>query len=377
MAEVTMICVDNSGALTRGNRGTGLIKAQAEAIELYCSQKIQAHPENMVGFTTMGEVSVFCEPSRDLKYILHMLRRLIFSGFLNLPNCVGWAKYALQSSGLPKKRLVTFAGSDLHMIMPSLENLATFLKELNVAVDVINFGFQDPPMHPRGRKDKFLRAFVAAVNVDGNSRYLYAPDGSPYSLDKNLSSSPIMPRVGDGSTALAAAATVTLSLLEETKPHQNKAVVPDYENVDPERHFLYSKYGLLSSELLVVTDTISGLVIAFESPAIVSAEKAVEIIAKKISSSRDIRTSDPHALIIDGNSLAFPLDGDIKNTYFWILKALVTRLVKEGTMLQEANISIGKSGFEEMQLSGPCNWLKDLKSIDYVCGTFCVDHTQS
>ncbi|GJS41215.1 hypothetical protein Tco_0566258 [Tanacetum coccineum] len=154
-----------------------------------------------------------------------------------------------------------------------------------------------------------------------------------------------MPRVGDGSTALAAAATVTLSLLEETKPHQNKAVVPDYENVDPECHFLYSKYGLLSSELLVVTDTISGLVIAFESPAIVSAEKAVEIIAKvskeNFKQQRDIRTSDPHALIIDGNSLAFPLDGDIKNTYFWILKALVTRLVKEGTMLQEANISIG------------------------------------
>ncbi|KAG6475120.1 putative phospholipid-transporting ATPase 9 [Zingiber officinale] len=90
-------------------------------------------------------------------------------------------------------------------------------------------------------------------------------------------------------------------------------------------------------------------------------------------------TSESFALIIDGKSLAYALEDDVKNLFLQLAvgcasviccrsspkqKALVTRLVKEGTgkvtlaigdgandvgMLQEADIGIGISGAEGMQ----------------------------
>ncbi|PWA58209.1 ATPase E1-E2 type family protein / haloacid dehalogenase-like hydrolase family protein [Artemisia annua] len=134
------------------------------------------------------------------------------------------------------------------------------------------------------------------------------------------------------------------------------------------------------------------IIITLESPEIVSAEKAgdknviakisKENVKKQILAGKAQLTassSDPYALIIDGKSLAYALDDDIKNTFLDLAiacasviccrsspkqKALVTRLVKEGTgkttlaigdgandvgMLQEADIGIGISGVEGMQ----------------------------
>ncbi|GKE45872.1 hypothetical protein Tco_1473156, partial [Tanacetum coccineum] len=48
MAEVTMICVDNSGFMCGMYGGLGLMKAQTDAIELYFSAKLEAHPDNLV-----------------------------------------------------------------------------------------------------------------------------------------------------------------------------------------------------------------------------------------------------------------------------------------------------------------------------------------
>ncbi|KAJ9554072.1 hypothetical protein OSB04_018117 [Centaurea solstitialis] len=134
------------------------------------------------------------------------------------------------------------------------------------------------------------------------------------------------------------------------------------------------------------------IIVTLESPEIVAAEKAGEknVIAKvskenvkkQILAGKaqlDASSSDPYALIIDGKSLAYALHDDIKNTFLELAvgcasviccrsspkqKALVTRLVKEGTgkttlaigdgandvgMLQEADIGIGISGVEGMQ----------------------------
>lgn len=134
------------------------------------------------------------------------------------------------------------------------------------------------------------------------------------------------------------------------------------------------------------------IIITLESPEIIAAEKAGDkhVIAKvsKESVRKQIlagkaqltaRTTDPFALIIDGKSLVYALHDDIKNTFLELAvgcasviccrsspkqKALVTRLVKEGTgkttlaigdgandvgMLQEADIGIGISGVEGMQ----------------------------
>ncbi|KAL2464598.1 Phospholipid-transporting ATPase 10 [Forsythia ovata] len=91
-------------------------------------------------------------------------------------------------------------------------------------------------------------------------------------------------------------------------------------------------------------------------------------------------SSESFALIIDGKSLAYALENDVRKLFLELAigcasviccrsspkqKALVTRLVKEGTkkttlaigdgandvgMLQEADIGIGISGVEGMQV---------------------------
>ncbi|KAI3696201.1 hypothetical protein L1987_79211 [Smallanthus sonchifolius] len=134
------------------------------------------------------------------------------------------------------------------------------------------------------------------------------------------------------------------------------------------------------------------IIIILESPEIIAAEKAGdENVISKVSKESvknqilagkaqlTASTSDAFALIIDGKSLAYALHDDIKNTFLELAvrcasviccrsspkqKALVTRLVKDGTgkttlaigdgandvgMLQEADIGVGISGVEGMQ----------------------------
>ncbi|CAI9756119.1 unnamed protein product [Fraxinus pennsylvanica] len=134
------------------------------------------------------------------------------------------------------------------------------------------------------------------------------------------------------------------------------------------------------------------IIINLETPEIIALEKTGEkdAIAKALKKCvlRQItegkaevstESSEAFALIIDGKSLAYALEEDIKNLFLELAigcasviccrsspkqKALVTRLVKEGTqkttlaigdgandvgMLQEADIGIGISGVEGMQ----------------------------
>ncbi|PWA43553.1 GC-rich sequence DNA-binding factor domain-containing protein [Artemisia annua] len=203
MAEVTMVCMDSSSFISDGGRG--LRKAQFEAVELYCREKIKAHPGNLVGLTTLGYYCLYCKPTRDIDLIKSEFKRVEFLGFLQLDHAIWWANHALQSSPLPKRRLVFFAGSELHhTTFSDLEESAAYYTELNISVDVVDFGVQD--RFYDGRKHRLLMALAAAAM---NGRYLYAPSGSHVSLSENLKSSPIMPRS---------------SLDEETKT---------VENVDP------------------------------------------------------------------------------------------------------------------------------------------------
>nr|CAD1838278.1 unnamed protein product [Ananas comosus var. bracteatus] len=137
------------------------------------------------------------------------------------------------------------------------------------------------------------------------------------------------------------------------------------------------------------------IIITLETPDIIALEKSgnKEAVAKVINISREsvVRqinegqklvsslSDSSFALIIDGKSLTYALEDDAKNSFLQLAiscgsviccrsspkqKALVTRLVKEGTrkvtlaigdgandvgMLQEADIGIGISGAEGMQ----------------------------
>ncbi|CAN8238897.1 unnamed protein product [Cochlearia groenlandica] len=119
-----------------------------------------------------------------------------------------------------------------------------------------------------------------------------------------------------------------------------------------------------------------------EKDAIAKASKEnvlLQIINGKSQINYSARNSDAFALIIDGKSLAYALDDDVKHIFYELAvgcasviccrsspkqKALVTRLVKSGNgkttlaigdgandvgMLQEADIGVGISGVEGMQ----------------------------
>ncbi|GKD97151.1 hypothetical protein Tco_1381048 [Tanacetum coccineum] len=71
-----------------------------------------------------------------------------------------------------------------------MERCATRLKEFDVAVDVVNFGILR--LRPRN-KFQLLKDFVSVVDNGGNSRYLYAPSGSPTPLWQQILESPLAP----------------------------------------------------------------------------------------------------------------------------------------------------------------------------------------
>nr|GFA09229.1 hypothetical protein [Tanacetum cinerariifolium] len=142
-AEVTVICVDNTALVTER---AGVYIAQAMAIALYCDEKIKAHPDNMVALVPMGPLqgSSYARPTRDLDEILFALK-----------------------------------GSRLTMDSVELQRCATQLKAFDVAVDVVDFGIQH--LRPK-TKFQLVKDFVSLVDNGGNSRYLYAPSGSPTPL---------------------------------------------------------------------------------------------------------------------------------------------------------------------------------------------------
>ncbi|KAH9625072.1 hypothetical protein KSS87_010562 [Heliosperma pusillum] len=134
------------------------------------------------------------------------------------------------------------------------------------------------------------------------------------------------------------------------------------------------------------------IIINLEAPEILTLEKmgdknaitkaSRESVLKQITDAKtqmDASASEAYALIMDGKSLAYALEDDMKNLFLELAiacasviccrsspkqKALVTRLVKNGTkkttlaigdgandvgMLQEADIGVGISGVEGMQ----------------------------
>ncbi|KDP29332.1 hypothetical protein JCGZ_18253 [Jatropha curcas] len=142
------------------------------------------------------------------------------------------------------------------------------------------------------------------------------------------------------------------------------------------------RQGMKQIVINLDTPEIQALEKAGDKEAITKASKEIvqrQIIDGKAQITRSIGDSDAFALIIDGKSLTYALEDDMKAMFLELAigcasviccrsspkqKALVTRLVKEGTgkttlaigdgandvgMLQEADIGVGISGVEGMQ----------------------------
>nr|GEU53222.1 dehydroascorbate reductase 2 [Tanacetum cinerariifolium] len=92
-----------------------MFKEQAEAIELYCSKKIESHPENRVDVSGLSEAHVYYRvyPTKDLSKIMDAVYDARVGGHLMLKKAVSYA-YSIwfgKSDDIYKqKRLVLFAG---------------------------------------------------------------------------------------------------------------------------------------------------------------------------------------------------------------------------------------------------------------------------
>ncbi|XP_077221326.1 putative phospholipid-transporting ATPase 9 [Tasmannia lanceolata] len=139
------------------------------------------------------------------------------------------------------------------------------------------------------------------------------------------------------------------------------------------------RQGMQQIIINLETPEIIGLEKEGDKDAIAKASKASVVHQLSEGKSQLISSRDAFALIIDGKSLSFALEDDVKNMFLDLAiscasviccrsspkqKALVARLVKDGTrkttlaigdgandvgMLQEADIGIGISGVEGMQ----------------------------
>ncbi|GKA65025.1 26S proteasome non-ATPase regulatory subunit 4 [Tanacetum coccineum] len=188
-AEVTVICMDTSSWM--GDNKSPRFLAQADAIELYCKEKIDFHPENCVGILAMGHnVYNLVRPTRDLQKIMSS----IYDALRRADEFLG--------NHMMYKRIVVFAGGPVYWFKGQLIGIGTNLKEKGVAVDVINFGDKDGPRSgycedwrdvfkdnriPGESKKGSLEALVTAANHNDNSHILHVPEDQ-FSLREHLSS---------------------------------------------------------------------------------------------------------------------------------------------------------------------------------------------
>nr|GEW77336.1 hypothetical protein [Tanacetum cinerariifolium] len=70
-----------------------MFKEQAEAIELYCTEKFKSHPENVMADCGMGDrcIDHLVTPTRELPHIMSVVHNVTIGGYLLLLEAVMYA----------------------------------------------------------------------------------------------------------------------------------------------------------------------------------------------------------------------------------------------------------------------------------------------
>ncbi|PWA79443.1 26S proteasome non-ATPase regulatory subunit 4 [Artemisia annua] len=176
--EAIMICIDTSDWMDSTKSDS--FKEQLAAIELYCTKKIESHPETVVGISGMGERSFthLVRPTRELWRITGALYDATIGGYLLLVEAIAdaydvWFGCWDKELGvhLPK-RIAVFAGGPVYDEKDDVQMFGEVLKERNVACDAISFG------DPKRNKQELFDILVAAADNNGNCNVLHVPPES-------------------------------------------------------------------------------------------------------------------------------------------------------------------------------------------------------
>lgn len=254
-AEATMILMGTSAWMCHNESSQFL--AQAEAIELYCKEKIDFHPENCVGILAMGGFAhKLLQPTRDLPRIMSRIygTRVNSDSDMRILEALDTADYVLENIMLDKKRIVVFVGGPACWLRDSLRGFGMKLKEKGVAVDVVNFGKENGPkidglqasLWSTGEyKKESLEALVAAANKNDNSRILHVPQDE-ISLRDHLSGSPILSwsRQEQSQSIIARQKAQIDALTKENDAftQENDALTQDNEKLKRELEFFRTEF---------------------------------------------------------------------------------------------------------------------------------------
>eukprot|EP00672_Neobodo_designis_P023427 CAMPEP_0174826816 /NCGR_PEP_ID=MMETSP1114-20130205/257_1 /TAXON_ID=312471 /ORGANISM="Neobodo designis, Strain CCAP 1951/1" /LENGTH=349 /DNA_ID=CAMNT_0016060383 /DNA_START=77 /DNA_END=1126 /DNA_ORIENTATION=+ len=169
-----MICVDSSDYMRNGDFFPSRMSGAQEACSLLIGSKMQANPENTVGFLTMGgkACSVRETLTTDVDRLMASAATLPVGGQLHFSHGIQIAQLALSHriNRRHEARIVAFVGSPVTEPPKELEKLAKRLRKDGVAIDVIAFGVEE--------NVEVLDRFVATADKDNNSHFVNVPVGS-------------------------------------------------------------------------------------------------------------------------------------------------------------------------------------------------------
>lgn len=200
-----MFCLDTSDNMRNGDYSPTRLEAQNETVHHMCNRKINANQESTAGFLSMGgrHVAVLATPGRDVGVFMKALRNVKCEGVSDFVSGIKTAQLALKNrqNKSQQQRIVLFAGSPIEEETKTLVTLGQQLQRNDVAVDIINFGFENST----NDNTEKLEAFIKACNKNNNSRLLNVPPG-PHILSKLVQSSEIGSEGATGGSSVAAVA---------------------------------------------------------------------------------------------------------------------------------------------------------------------------
>ncbi|KTW28375.1 hypothetical protein T552_01636 [Pneumocystis carinii B80] len=187
--EATMIVMDNSEFARNGDYLPTRFGSQKDAINLIFSEKMRAHPENLIGLMSMGGKGpeILVTLTQDYGRFLAAMHESKVGGSSNICTSIQVAHLALKHrpEKRQRQRIIVFVGSPVTEDEKTLVKLAKKMKKNNVSVDFVYFG------EICDENTAKLNAFIEAINSDNNSHLAIIPPG-PRLLSDQLLYSPII-----------------------------------------------------------------------------------------------------------------------------------------------------------------------------------------
>jgi len=185
--ESTVICVDNSEYMRNGDFVPTRLLAQQDAVNMLCTSKTRANPENTVALLTLGSLKVLSTLTNEVGKVMSCLHQIEPQGEVNFLTGIKIAQLALKhrQSKNHKTRIIIFVGSPIDSDEKDLQRLAKKLKKEKVNVDIVNFGETED-------NTEKLTNFVSTLNgKEGTGSHIVTVSIGP-TLSDALKKSPIL-----------------------------------------------------------------------------------------------------------------------------------------------------------------------------------------